>query len=119
MGNTNAVKHGERSRRAFFPLRGVGQLPPLVSLRARNLMVAERVGELSRLMPDAALGSEAYRERMLLDGIMWQHTKRIARTELDNAKAALALASLGQAQAKAALRLAKEVSAALSKPNKS
>jgi hypothetical protein len=113
LGNTNAVKHGERSRRAFSSLVGGGQLLPLVSLRASNLMIAERVGELSRLMPDVALGSEAYREFMLLDGIMWQRTRRMARIEIDNAKTAINLASLGQAQAKATLRLAKEVAAAL------
>ncbi|WP_431224468.1 hypothetical protein ACQ86O_05740 [Serratia sp. L9] len=113
MGNTNAVKHGERSRRAFSSLVGSGQLPPLVSLRASNLMIAERVGELSRLMPSPAFGPAAYRELMLLDGIMWQRTRRMARIEMDNAKTAINLASLGRDQAKATLRLAKEVSAAL------
>lgn len=107
LGNTNAVKHGERSRRAFSSLVGGGQLPPPVSLRASNLTIAERVGELLPLMPDAALGSETYREFMLLDGIMWQHTKRIARIELVNTKTALTLAIPGQAQAKATLRLAR------------
>ncbi|MBL5827014.1 hypothetical protein [Serratia fonticola] len=68
---------------------------------------------VSRLMPDVVLGSEAYREFMLLDGIMWQRTRRMARIEMDNAKTAINLASLGQAQAKATLRLAKEVAAAL------
>ena len=29
-GNTSAVKHGERSWRAFFPLEGADELYPLV-----------------------------------------------------------------------------------------
>lgn len=80
IGNTNAVKHGERSRLAFLPLHGGEQLRPLVSMRASNLIIAERVGELkiSNLEP----GSAAWRELMLLDGIMWQHTRRIARISL-------------------------------------
>lgn len=31
LGNTNAVKHGERSRQAFFTLAGAENSPPLVS----------------------------------------------------------------------------------------
>ena len=46
LGNTNAVKHGERSRRAFFPFEGGEALSPLVRNRARNLMLAERYGLL-------------------------------------------------------------------------
>lgn len=80
LGNTNAVKHGERSRLAFFPLAGGEQLPPLVSMRASNLIIAGRVGELQISNPEP--GSAAWRELMLLDGVMWQHTKRIARISL-------------------------------------
>ncbi|WP_240635072.1 hypothetical protein [Brenneria salicis] len=40
VGNTNAVKHGERSRQAFFPLAGDnGQFTPLQLLRVRNLLL--------------------------------------------------------------------------------
>ncbi|MDK2377302.1 hypothetical protein [Serratia fonticola] len=103
LGNTNAVKHGERSRRAFTSLVGRGQLPPLVSLRASNLMIAERVGELSRLMPSAAFGSTTYRELMLLDGIMWQRARRMSRIELGKTKLALNLTLLELARAKSHL----------------
>lgn len=80
LGNTNAVKHGERSRLAFLPLLGGEPLPPLVSMRASNLILAGRVGELQISNPEP--GSTAWRELMLLDGIMWQHTRRIARISL-------------------------------------
>ncbi|WP_201884314.1 hypothetical protein [Serratia ureilytica] len=46
IGNTNAVKHGERSRWTFLPLFGGEALPRQESLRIRNLMIAERVGKL-------------------------------------------------------------------------
>ncbi|WP_245929637.1 hypothetical protein [Brenneria roseae] len=47
VNNNNTVKHGERSRQAFFPLAvDNGQFTPLQLLRARNLLLAERVGEL-------------------------------------------------------------------------
>ncbi|WP_437213865.1 hypothetical protein [Pectobacterium sp. LFLA-215] len=47
MGNTNAVKHGERSRQAFFPLAGDdGRFTQLQLLQVRNQLLAERVGEL-------------------------------------------------------------------------
>ena len=90
LGNTNAVKHGERSRQAFSSLVGSGQLPPLVSLRASNLMIAERVGELSRIEPHPH--TEAWRELMLLDGIMWQHTRRMFSIELNTVRSKLRLA---------------------------
>lgn len=80
VGNTNAVKHGERSRLAFLPLLGGEPLPPLVSMRASNLIIAGRVGELQIRDPEPS--STAWRELMLLDGIMWQHTRRIARISL-------------------------------------
>lgn len=79
-GNTNAVKHGERSRLAFLPPLGGEMLPPLVSMRANNLIIAGRVGELQISNPEP--GSAAWRELMLLDGIMWQHTRRIAKISL-------------------------------------
>lgn len=90
LGNTNAVKHGERSRQAFSALVGGGQLPPLVSLRASNLMIAERVGELLRIEPHPH--TEAWRELMLLDGIMWQHTRRMFSIELEVVRSKLRLA---------------------------
>ncbi len=40
-GNTNAVKHGERSRRAFFPLEGGDEFSPPVKNRIRNLLLAD------------------------------------------------------------------------------
>lgn len=94
LGNTNAVKHGERSRQAFFTLDGAEHLPPLISLRANNLVIAERIGELRRTSQDA--DPAIWRELMLLDGIMWQHTRRMIRMEMVRSKLRLA-------QAKAAM----------------
>ncbi|AFR03027.1 hypothetical protein [Pectobacterium carotovorum] len=76
IGNTNALKHGERNRQAFFPLAGDnGQFTPLQLLRARNLLLAERVGEL--MHRSLSLGTAEWHEFMLLDGILWQHTKKM------------------------------------------
>ncbi|WP_337049369.1 hypothetical protein [Serratia fonticola] len=86
LGNMNAVKHGERSRRAFFPLPGSEQLPPLIGLRVRNLLLAEHIGGMKRegRYFSGRLGD--WREQMLLDGIMWQHTRHIVRLELSEAR---------------------------------
>ena len=64
IGNTNAVKHGERSRRAFFPFEGGEALSPLVRNRARNLMLAERYGLLLATNPTP--GTEEWREMTLI-----------------------------------------------------
>lgn len=72
--NTNAVKHGERSRRAFNPLVGDERLTLMAGLRVRNLILAECVGEIRR---DGRLFSGVpvdWREQMLIDGLMWRHT---------------------------------------------
>lgn len=87
-GNTNAVKHGERSRRAFFPLEGGDELPPLARNRARNLILAERLGQLWQNPPKP--GTEEWREMTLIYGLMGQHTDRIMRLEIMNARAELA-----------------------------
>lgn len=107
IGNTNAVKHGERSRRAFFPLLGGGSLPPPESLRIRNLMIAERVGELWRMKQSSVSDPAAWRELMLLDGIMWQHTHRMARLKKFEARLVLNMSRLELAQTKAQLAQAK------------
>ncbi|MEH5014635.1 hypothetical protein [Phytobacter diazotrophicus] len=86
-GNTNAVRHGERSRRAFFPLEGEEAFSPLVRNRIRNLILAERHGQLLLTHPEP--DAEVWREMMLIDGLMWRHAHRIARLELNNARAAL------------------------------
>jgi hypothetical protein len=91
-GNMNAVKHGERSRQAFFTLAGAESSPPLVSLRASNLALAERAGELLLIEPHPY--TEAWRELMLLDGIMWQHTRRMFRIELEAVRAKQRLAQV-------------------------
>ncbi|ENL8244911.1 TPA: hypothetical protein RFT19_004208 [Klebsiella pneumoniae subsp. pneumoniae] len=80
LGNTNAVKHGERSRRAFFPFEGEDALSPLVRNRARNLMLAERYGLLLATNPTP--GTEEWREMTLINGLMGLHADRIARLEL-------------------------------------
>ncbi|MCL2898622.1 hypothetical protein [Brenneria tiliae] len=70
------MKHGERSRQAFFPFAGDhGQFTPLELLRVRNLLLAERVGELMRSA--LSFGTAEWREFMLLDGILWQHTRKM------------------------------------------
>ncbi|MFJ5363596.1 hypothetical protein ACIPR9_00615 [Pectobacterium punjabense] len=85
VGNTNAVKHGERSRQAFFPLAGDnGRFTPLQLLRVRNLLLAERVGEL--MHRSLSLGTAEWREFMLLDGILWQHTRKMMVLERRKAK---------------------------------
>ncbi|WP_263065379.1 hypothetical protein [Dickeya dadantii] len=85
VGNTNAVKHGERSRQAFFPLAGDNErFTQLQLLRARNLRLAERVGEL--MHRPLSLGTAEWREFMLLDGILWQHTRKMMVLERRKAK---------------------------------
>lgn len=91
-GNTNAVKHGERSRQAFFPLLGEENLSPLVRNRARNLILAERLGELLALSP--LPGSDEWRELMLICGLMGRHADRIAKLEMMNAQSAFIRARL-------------------------
>lgn len=91
-GNTNAVKHGERSRRAFFPLEGGEALSPLVRNYARNLMLAEQLGKLLQESPEP--GSEEWREMILIYGLMGQHTDCIMRYEQMHAKANLMHAKL-------------------------
>jgi len=103
LGNTNAVKHGERSKRAFFPLPGSEQLPPLVGLRVRNLLLVEHIGDMKRegRYFSGRLGD--WREQMLLDGIMWQHTRHIVRLELSEARLRLIRAKSYLAQARAGM----------------
>lgn len=100
-GNTNAVKHGERSRRAFLPLEGEERLTPLIGLRVRNLILAERVGKMRR---DGRLfsGNAAdWREMMLIEGLMWQHTRKMMRLELAASRAAAAEVKTALAKARA------------------
>lgn len=90
-GNANAVKHGERSRRAGLALSYGGKLPQLVALRAGSLVLAERYGELTRSdFSDPA----AWRAIMLIDGIMWQRTRKMMSIELKQARAAIKRARL-------------------------
>ncbi|WP_431889459.1 hypothetical protein PJ912_27795 [Pectobacterium colocasium] len=85
IGNTNAVKHGEPSRQAFFPLAGDNErFTPLQLLRVRNLLLAERIGEL--MHRSLSLGTAEWREFMLLDGILWQHTRKMMVLEHRKAK---------------------------------
>ncbi|WP_241623196.1 hypothetical protein [Rosenbergiella australiborealis] len=75
MGNTNAVKHGERSGQAFFPLVVPEHFTAKESNRARNLILAKRWAELYAMNPPPR--TEHYREMMLINGLMGQHTDRI------------------------------------------
>lgn len=77
MGNTNAVKHGGRSRQAFFPLVVPEHFTAIDSNRARNLILAKRWGELYAMNPSPR--TEHYREMMLINGLMEQHTDRIIK----------------------------------------
>jgi hypothetical protein len=106
-GNTNTVKHGERSRRAFFPLEGDESLTPLSGLRARNLLLAEALGMMRMEGRYFSGKPEDWREQMLLDGMMWQHTRRIMRLERLAARQGLALALSALSKAKRALRKAR------------
>ncbi|MCL6324988.1 hypothetical protein [Pectobacterium polaris] len=86
VGNTNAVKHGERSRQAFFPLAGDnGRFTPWLLLRVRNLLLSERVGEL--MHRSLSLGTAEWREFMLLDGILWKHPRKMMVLERRQVKA--------------------------------
>ncbi|EBD0959076.1 hypothetical protein ILU99_002968 [Salmonella enterica] len=87
--NTNAVKHGERSRRAFFPVRGEESRPPRVNLRIRNLMLAECPGKMSREVRWYNGNQQDWREVMLIEGMMWQHTRKMMRHELAAVRAAM------------------------------
>lgn len=86
-GNTNAVTHGERSRRAFFPLEGGDDLSPLVKNRVRNLLLAERFGQLLKANPEP--GTEQWREMTLIHGLMGLHTDEIMKLELMKEKSSL------------------------------
>lgn len=79
------MKHGEPSRQAFFPLAGDNErFTPLQLLRVRNLLLAERIGEL--MHRSLSLGTAEWREFMLLDGILWQHTRKMMVLEHRKAK---------------------------------
>ncbi|WP_221866574.1 hypothetical protein [Yersinia enterocolitica] len=88
-GNTNAVKHGERSKRAFFPLEGEEQRSPLVNLRVRNLILAEQLGKMNQSGRWYNSNPQDWRESLLIEGIMWQHTKKMMRLERLAAQTAL------------------------------
>ncbi len=57
MGNTNTVKHGERSRLAFFPIVVPEHFTATESNRARNLVLAKRWAELHAMNPPRALNT--------------------------------------------------------------
>lgn len=100
-GNTNAVKHGERSRRAFFPIEGEERLTQLVGLRARNLILVERIGEMRRAGRLFSDNATDWREGMLIEGLMWQHTRKMMRLELAASRAAAAEVKTALAKARA------------------
>lgn len=69
------MKHGERSRRAFFPLDLDEDVTPLVAMRIRNLLVAEDLGQMREA------GFPERRVKVLLEGMMRQLINRIIRLE--------------------------------------
>lgn len=84
-GNTNAVKHGERSRRAFFPIGESAEheasIPPLEAMRIRNLLLAEHLGDMVREGRCFSGRPDDWREHMLIWGMMGQHTDQMVRLE--------------------------------------
>ena len=106
-GNTNVVKHGERSRRACFSLEGGESLTPLSGMRACNLLLAEELGAMRMEGRLFSGNPEDWREQMLLDGMMWQHTRRIIRYEKIAAKQDIARALTDPNNAKLALSKAR------------
>ncbi|EMV0393008.1 hypothetical protein AABH71_005093 [Salmonella enterica] len=96
-GNNNAVKHGERSSLAFFPLEGAEHLTPLQALRARNLMLCSWIADIYRehgcAYGDYIGDKRVCRLLVLYHGLMWQHvdmiiriTRRTAMAELEAVK---------------------------------
>ena len=103
-GNMNAVQHGERSRRAFFPI-GESEdheqsIPPILALRIRNLLLAEHMGRMQEEGRFFAGSPSDWREQMLLDGMFWQHTKKLMRFERQAANLEIAIAYAALSEAK-------------------
>lgn len=100
----NAVKHGGRSRRAFFPIgeseAWEASLPPLIAMRIRNLMLAEDVGRMKLEGRHDSDKPSDKRERWLIDGMMWQLVRRIIRLERQAEALNLARAKLELSEAK-------------------
>ena len=82
-------------------------MTPLVALKVRNLMMAERYGDLLRENP--AAGTAPWRELMLIGGVTWQHTRRIISTMKKEARCALDEAKEGAKLAKAQRRNAQGI----------
>lgn len=82
-GNNNAVKHGERSSLAFFPLEGEEDMEPLFALRVRNLLLATWIGEIYRehgcVYGDYIDDERINRLLTLYHGLMGQHTNAMIR----------------------------------------
>ncbi|HFW4211871.1 TPA: hypothetical protein ACIBOM_005024 [Salmonella enterica subsp. enterica serovar Reading] len=110
-GNNNAVKHGERSSLAFFPLEGAEHLTPLHALRARNLMLATWIGEIYRehgcVYGDYIDDKRTNRLLTLYHGVMGQHTDAMIRIERREAMAKLEEARAYKAAVKQRIREAK------------
>ncbi|EAA7986695.1 hypothetical protein BRR54_09825 [Salmonella enterica] len=98
-GNNNAVKHGERSSLAFFPLEGAEHLTQLQALRARNLMLCEWIRDIYHehgCMYGDYIDADkrTSRELTLYDGVIGQHTDAIIRIERREVMAKLKEAGL-------------------------
>lgn len=111
-GNNNAVKHGERSSLAFFPLEGAEHLTPLQALRARNLMLCTWIGEIYRehgCMCGDYIDADkrTRRELILYDGVIRKHIDAIIRIERREVMAKLEEARLCKMIAKQRVREAK------------
>ncbi|HFW3112998.1 TPA: hypothetical protein ACIBE2_003281 [Salmonella enterica subsp. diarizonae serovar 61:r:-] len=111
-GNNNAVKHGERSSLAFFPLEGAEHLTQLQALRARNLMLCTWIGDIYReygCMCGDYIDADKRTRRLLTlyHGVMGQHTDAIIRLERREAMAKLEEARAYKAAVKQRIREAK------------
>lgn len=110
-GNNNAVKHGERSSLAFFPLEGAEHLTPLQALRVRNLMLCTWIGDIYRerdcMYGDYIEDKRINRLLALYHGLMGQHVDAIIRMERREVMAKLKEARLCKAIAKQRIREAK------------
>ena len=104
LGNTNAAKHGERSRRAYEAEEN--SLPPLVAMRVRNQLLVDRLGDMQADGRYCCPCTADWREQLLYEGMIWQHTKRIMALERAVLRAEIAKARLMFSEAKREYALA-------------
>lgn len=75
-------------------------------MRVRNLLLAERLGDMQADGRYCCPCTADWREQMLYEGMMWQHTKRIMILERAVLRAEIAKARLMLSEAKREYALA-------------